>query len=164
LPTLFTLRLRYPAWSQDATVSVNDELIEIKAAPGSSITLDREWRSGDRVELRLPMHVRSVALPGDDHRIAFAYGPIVLAGRLGTEGLFPGADILRNERTSGQILDMPIEVPELVGPPEAVAENVERVDNGDSLVFQTTDIGVPSDVTLIPHHERYNLYWPVRDS
>jgi hypothetical protein len=29
-------------------------------------------------------------------RVAFVYGPIVLAGRLGTAGLYSGADILRS--------------------------------------------------------------------
>jgi DUF1680 family protein len=166
-PVRATLQLRHPSWSQDATVEVNEEPLRTNSAPGSYIAIERDWRSGDRIELRLPMRVRGAALPGDPNRIAFVYGPIVLAGRLGTEGLYPGADILRNERTSGQVLDSPIEVPELAGPPESVDARVRRVDNGDSLTFET-GYGARSNVTLIPyhrlHHERYNLYWRVQDA
>ena len=43
---------------------------------------------------------------------------VVGLNRLGdrTAGLFPGADILRNERTTGDILNVPIEVPALAKP------------------------------------------------
>lgn len=167
-PVRATLQLRRPSWSQEASVSVNGESLEANAAPGSYIPIERDWRSGDRIELRLPMRVRGVELPGDPNRIAFVYGPVVLAGRLGTGGLYPGADILRNERTSGQILDAPIEVPELAGPSESAASRVHRVDDGDSLAFETEGIGREGNVTLIPyhrlHHERYNLYWRVRNA
>ncbi len=43
------------------------------------------------------------------------YGPIVLAGRLGTAGLTPDAQIIVNERTSGNMLNAAIEVPTLAG-------------------------------------------------
>lgn len=166
-PVRATLRLRYPSWSREAAVAINGERFETNAAPGGHIAVEREWGSGDTVELRLPMSVRGVELPGDPNRVALMYGPLVLAGQLGTEGLYPGADILRNERTSGEILNTPVEVPELSGAPGDVAGRVRRVDDGDTLRFETRDTGNPRDVTLIPyhrlHHERYNLYWRVRE-
>ena len=161
-------QIRYPSWSGEANVTVNGEAMPVDASPGDSITVEREWRPGDSIEVTFPMSVHGVALPGDPNRIAFLYGPVVLAGRLGTKGLFPGADILRNERTSGQILNSPMEVPELLGSPEQVARQVQRVDDSSALTFETTGIGRPREVTLIPyhrlHHERYNLYWQVRDA
>jgi hypothetical protein len=99
--------------------------------------------------------------------VAFLYGPLVLAGRLGKAGLYPGADILRNERTSGMILDVPVEVPALAGKPETVLQHVQPAASGGPLTFETVGIGRPRDVTLIPyhrlHHERYNLYWQLVD-
>jgi peptidase E len=66
------------------------------------------------------------------------HGPIVLAGRLGTEGLSAGADLIVNERESGKMLDMPIATPKLA----------------DS-----------THIELVPWyriaHERYTLYWRV---
>jgi DUF1680 family protein len=165
-PTRFTLHIRYPAWAGPAEVAVNGRAAGVDQEPGSYIALDRDWRTGDRVDVRLPMSLRTEALPGEPDRVAFLYGPIVLAGRLGREGLYPGADILRNERTSGMILDVPVEVPELVGDPETVLASIRPVP-GDPLTFDTLGIGRPRDVTLIPyhrlHHERYNLYWKLTD-
>ena len=57
------------------------------SSPGSYLTLNRTWKEGDRVEVRLPMSLRIETLPGDDTQQAVMYGPLVLAGRLGTEGL-----------------------------------------------------------------------------
>ncbi len=167
-PVRFTLRLRSPSWSDGATVTVNGEPVEAHATSGGSIALDREWRSGDHVEVRFSMSVRGVELPGEPNRVAFLHGPVVLAGRLGTAGLYPGADILRNERTSGQILNTPVEVPELPGPVASAAAAIRRVDGGQALAFKTSGIGQTGDVELIPyfrlHHERYNLYWRIRES
>ncbi|HSR42136.1 MAG TPA: DUF4986 domain-containing protein, partial [Longimicrobiales bacterium] len=106
------------------------------------------------------------ALPGEPGRVALLWGPVVLAGRLGTEGLYPGADILRNERTYGMILQTPVEVPRLAVEPERLVERVRPVPGAaEPLTFETVGIGRPEDVTLIPyyrlHHERYNLYWEV---
>ncbi len=60
------------------------------------------------------------------------------------------------------ILEVPVDVPELVGDPETVVERIRPV-AGAPLTFETAGIGRPRDVTLIPyhrvHHERYNLYW-----
>lgn len=165
-PVNLTLKVRYPSWSGPAGLSLNGRALEVDGSRGGYITLSREWRTGDRVEVRLPMTVRTEPLPGDPSRLAFLYGPLVLAGRLGKEGLFPGADILRNERTSGMILDVPVEVPTLAGDPDRLAGAVRKVPGAEPLTFETEGVGQPRDVTLIPyhrlHHERYNLYWEVR--
>jgi hypothetical protein len=167
-PVPFTLRLRKPSWASKPAVSINGQRVAASAGPDGFIGLDREWRPGDSVELRLPMAVNGVELPGEPERIALVYGPIVLAGRLGRAGLFPGADILRNERTSGQILNVPVDVPQLAGSSASIADDVRRVDDGSSLRFETNGIGSPRDVELVPyfrlHHERYNLYWEIRDA
>jgi len=164
-PTEAILNLRYPSWSRDVVVKVNGEGWPVSSGPGSYIAVSREWRTGDVVEMELPMGLRTESLPGEPRRVAFLYGPIVLAGRLGREGLYPGADILRNERTSGMILDVPVEVPVLSGEPEAILGSLRPVEGAEPLTFETAGIGRPRDVTLIPyyrlHHERYNLYWEV---
>jgi hypothetical protein len=89
----------------------------------------------------------------------------VLAGRLGTEGVTPAAQIIRNERTSGDMLNAPVEVPTLVGRPGDLARGVRPVP-GEPLAFETVGLGRPRDVRLAPYHrlahERYALYWRVR--
>jgi DUF1680 family protein len=165
-PARAVMHIRHPSWCAAMEVTVNGSPVADVGEPGSYVSIDREWSSGDRVGVGLPMTMRVEAYPGAPDRVAFLYGPLVLAGRLGTEGLFPGADILRNERTSGQILDIPVEVPVLAGSPDTVAESVRPVAGPEPLTFETAGVGRPRDVTLIPyhrlHHERYNLYWEVR--
>lgn len=164
-PTSFTMFLRYPSWAGEAQVTVNGAPVPVSASPGSFISVAREWHSGDTVELRLAMGLRAEPLPGAPNRVAFLYGPVVLAGRLGTDGLYTGADILRNERTYGMILDVPVEVPRLAATPEGAVQAIHQVEDAEPLTFRTRGIGRPREVTLIPyfrlHHERYNLYWEV---
>lgn len=87
-PTAMALNLRIPEWiGPDAAVRVNGEALDVFASPGSYLTLRREWRDGDRIELDLPMTLRDVALPGDENLRAVRYGPLVLAAQLGDRGV-----------------------------------------------------------------------------
>ncbi|HEY9225200.1 MAG TPA: DUF4986 domain-containing protein, partial [Gemmatimonadaceae bacterium] len=113
----------------------------------------------------LPMAVRVVPLPGAPEYVAFAYGPIVLAGKMGTTGVTPKDQIIVNERESGNMLNVRVEVPSLVGDANALLRGVRPV-AGESLTFETVGLGRPRDVQLAPFfrltHERYNLYWKVQ--
>ncbi len=166
-PRATALHLRAPAWTRGATVHVNGEAWSETARPDGYVSVRRDWSSGDVVEMRLPMGMTTEALPGAPDQVAFVYGPIVLAGRLGRDGLYPGADILRNERTTGMILETPVEVPVLSGSAQRVRESVRPVAGAEPLTFETVGVGRPHDVTLIPyhrmHHERYSLYWQLGD-
>ena len=82
------LDIRIPSWATNGgAVKVNGTTLPAFASPGSYLTLNRTWKEGDRVEVRLPMSLRVETLPGDETQQAAMYGPLVLAGRLGTEGL-----------------------------------------------------------------------------
>lgn len=161
-PTRLTLNIRHPSWSAAATVFVNGRRQATASRPGGYVSLNRVWRNGDTVELHLPMSLRAEPLPGHPEVVAFMYGPVVLAGRLGREGLTPGADFIVNERTYGDVLNAVVEVPVLSGDARTVVGRI-KPSTGEALTFRTTGIGRPRDVTLIPYyrvaHERYNLYW-----
>ncbi len=89
-PTAFALRLRYPGWARRGmAVAVNGEPVAHSAKPGSFVAVSREWKDGDRVELRVPMGLRLEPMPDNPQRAAICYGPVVLAGELGTEGIVP---------------------------------------------------------------------------
>jgi len=159
-----TIRVRRPAWCEGMTVTVNGQRWD--AAPDATgyVSIRRTWRAGDVVDVRLPMTLRIEPLPGASDIVAFVYGPIVLAGRLGTEGVTPEAQIIKNERESGNMLNAAIEVPVLVGDPRDVVRHVRPVPS-EPLEFETVGLGRPRDVRLAPFfrlaHERYNLYWSV---
>jgi DUF1680 family protein len=54
-PVRFPLALRIPQWAQGAKVQVNTDAQKPQGA-GVFAMLDREWKSGDRVTLQLPMN------------------------------------------------------------------------------------------------------------
>jgi uncharacterized protein len=87
-PAAMAVRLRVPAWLASApVVKLNGRALEASAAPGSYLTITRTWKAGDRIEMALPMRLTVEALPDDPATQAFLYGPLVLAGDLGSEGL-----------------------------------------------------------------------------
>ena len=86
-PTALALEVRYPSWAHGMTVSVNGQAQPITAKPGSYATVARVWKSGDRVDITLPMRLHQEAMPDDPTKVAILYGPLVLAGQLGNEGL-----------------------------------------------------------------------------
>ena len=158
-----TLKVRQPGWCKGLSIRVNGRHWT-KGSPSSDgyVAIEREWRSGDVVQVRLPMTLRAEPLPGTTDAVAFMYGPIVLAGRLGREGLAPGNQIIVNERESGNMLNGAVEVPVLVGDAATVLGRIRR-EPRMPLSFRTVGVGRPREVELIPYyqlaHERYNLYW-----
>lgn len=159
-PVSLALKLRHPRWSRTATLLVNGRETVTSADPGSYVTLDRTWNDGDTVDLRLVMEPAAEQAPAAPQIVAFTYGPLVLAGALGKQGLAPGADIIVNERKYGEYNDAPVAVPVLAGEPEALARSIRP--SGAPLEFTiAARDGAP--VRLIPYHriahERYATYW-----
>src|SRR5262249_30813618 len=66
-PVAFPLRLRVPSWAtRGGAVHLNGRLLDGFTSPGSYFVLDRTWRDGDRVELKLPMSLHLQPMPDDD--------------------------------------------------------------------------------------------------
>jgi DUF1680 family protein len=162
-PTDITLKLRHPRWSRKASVLVNGQEAARSANPGSYIDVARNWRNGDRVELRLQMEVAAESAVAAPDIVAFTYGPLVLAGAFGREGLVPGSDIIINEREYGKYNDAPFTPPSLAGDPASIAAAVRP--SGKPLEF-TIQSAEQAPVRLIPYHriahERYATYWKVQ--
>ncbi|WP_084580313.1 glycoside hydrolase family 127 protein [Sphingomonas azotifigens] len=159
-PTELTLSLRHPRWSRTAAVRVNGAIAARSASPGSRIALTRNWRDGDTVELQLVMEPGFERAPAAPDIVAFTYGPLVLAGALGRQGLAPGADIVVNEREYGRYNDTPVQVPVLAGDPSTLAATIRP---GAKPLEFTLAAADGSTVRLIPYHriahERYATYW-----
>jgi DUF1680 family protein len=157
-PSPMALKLRIPAWTKSASVKVNGRPIDVTPTPGSYLTLTRTWKAGDKVEMTLPMHLSVEAMPDDPKTQAFLYGPVVLAGDLGSEGLtdqlLVGPNAPRPQR-------MPLEIPAFRA---ASADPSSWIKPGDGpLTFRMT--GQSKDVTLVPLNslfgKRYSVYWQV---
>ncbi|MEV4028180.1 beta-L-arabinofuranosidase domain-containing protein [Actinosynnema sp. NPDC050801] len=102
----WTMRLRIPAWTSGATISVNGAAQNVATTPGSYASVTRSWTSGDVVTLRLPMRV--ITRPANDNPnvAAITYGPVVLAGNYGNTALsgLPSLNVNSITRTSTSAL------------------------------------------------------------
>jgi DUF1680 family protein len=169
-PARFALRIRRPAWCAAPILRVNGNPVAAPLTAEGYLELRRTWRDGDLVDVELPMTLRCEPLPGSADIVALLYGPIVLAGRLGRDGIGPGDDLLANERRSGEVLDRPTPLPALARAAGAAGANrvaglpgVAIEGPAPGLVFRARLEGVAEAVELVPFHriahERYTLYW-----
>ncbi len=76
----FPLHLRIPGWCAKASLAVDGQPIEATLEPGTIHVLRRTWTDGNRVELHLPMTVRSSTW--FDRSVAVERGPLVFALRI----------------------------------------------------------------------------------
>lgn len=165
-PTSLALQLRHPAWCRELTVTVNGKQEVISTKAGSFVTIERRWRSGDVVDVQLPMHLYTESLPGAPTFVAALYGPIVLVGRMGRHGITPGADLIVNERLSGTMLNDPTPVPAFAGTAEAFIRAFARTH--EPLHFVARGFEQDRAIEFMPYyalaHERYNMYWNVQSN
>jgi DUF1680 family protein len=163
-PTRLPLRLRHPAWCRVLSVKVNGQPQAESRKPGSWLELDRSWRNGDVIDIALPMHLHLAPLPQAPDVAAIMWGPMVLAARMGTEGMQPGDDLIVNERTYGDMLQRPMAMPSLALAGRALEDAVRPLP-GDVLGFKLRGAEAGPEFELIPYHriahERYSLYWQV---
>lgn len=83
-PAQAKIRIRVPSWAGDSMqIRVNHEAAA-SGAPGSYVTLDRRWSTGDTIRFTLPMKLKLTRYAGLDkveghERFALEYGPVLLA-------------------------------------------------------------------------------------
>ncbi len=159
-PQAFTLSVRIPGWTQGrARIWLNDELQDTPV--GAVFSLERSWQEGDNLRLEFPMALHTEPMPDDPNLVAFAYGPVLLAGVVSDAApLKPifsfdaqqaQAEAVRDRKTTFFLADSSSDVSWL----QPVKDR--------PLTFRTS--GQPFDLTFIPFgeviSERYGLYFPV---
>lgn len=156
-PTPLALKIRWPGWAEKVSLRVNGKKQAISGKPGSYMTLHREFCDGDRIEVQFLMALHAESLPGTSNMIAVLYGPIVLAGKLGTNGM---PDPYVANQTALVKMSDPAP-PVFVSDAKSLLKRIQAT--GQPLVFRTKNLARPEDVTLVPlfwlHHERYGVYW-----
>ena len=170
-PVKMAVRLRIPSWLHSGpAVKINGTTLEATASPGSYLAINRTWKNGDKIEMELPMRLTVEKMPDDATMQAFLYGPLVLAGEFGgdglTEALTTGINSPRVVRpnaparagsTALPALDVPTLKP--AGPdPSTWIKPADK-----PLTFRT--VGQSRDLTLVPINslfgQRYVVYWTV---
>ena len=153
-PTQLGVNLRIPYWVRGGSVKINGATLPAFASPSSYLTLNRTWKSGDKIELNLPMDLHMEAMPDKATMQAAMYGPLVLAGRL---------DAVPKEMSygdsgpkAGAEQKVPDIVADLSNPTGWIAP-----DGHQPLTFHS--VGQSQPVTMVPLnqiiHNRYAVYW-----
>jgi DUF1680 family protein len=143
----------------NASVKINGRTIEASPSPASYFTVARTWRNGDRITVDLPMYLHREVMPDEPTTQAFLYGPLVLAGKLGSDGL--NRDLIVGP-LGPEVRRHPIDVPQFRASAESLDSWLKPVPN-QPLAFRT--VGQEKDVSFVPFNrlfdERYSVYWTV---
>lgn len=157
-----TVLLRWPSWSSKPEVKVNGRRVAVKVQAGEYVPVTRTWKDGDRIEVRYPMSFRLEKMPDDPSMAAVFYGPVLLAGRLGTEG-FEGCRPDSDPTKHNDYYSYDYNIPEGL-------DTVLEIDENDlqnmfvrtgGLDFETADGDRLSPLYDI-HRERYVVYWNLK--
>ena len=72
----FPLYLRIPAWCESATVMVNNKKVNVASVSGSYIKLSNQWKSGDKIVLKIPMKLKLREWEKNKNSVSVNYGPL----------------------------------------------------------------------------------------
>jgi DUF1680 family protein len=163
----FNLMVRYPGWvNKDALkIIVNGKEISYAALPSSYVSIVRQWKKGDVVQIMLPMHNTVEHIPNVKEYIAFLHGPILLGAKTGTEDLkgLIADDGRWSQYAAGEYLPVdkaPILIEDDL---QNIGDKLVPVD-GKPLNFRLNVKMInPAEFTLEPfykiHDARYMMYW-----
>jgi hypothetical protein len=82
-PVKFPLYLRIPRWCTAASAKINGKTVRFSAKPLSYVILEREWKDGDTVSLRLPMQVSVQKWAKNQNAVSVNYGPLTFSLKIG---------------------------------------------------------------------------------
>jgi uncharacterized protein len=100
-PVEFAANLRIPAWAEGASVAVNGKREAVQA--GTFMRVWRQWKTGDRVDLELPMKARLEAVdPQHADTVALLVGPVVLFAITDADPKVARVQLLAGKKTGAQ--------------------------------------------------------------
>lgn len=149
-PLELTLRIRHPYWADHGIrISVNGQAHALDSRPGSYASIARTWKSGDTVEVRLPMGLRTESFRDNPRKVAVLFGPLVLCA----------------EATPGQ------PEPAIVADPQEIVAAIRPVEGqpltfaASPRVFRRLDASEDAPLTLKAFYREYKrpyvVYWDV---
>ncbi len=148
-PVELTLKLRHPYWATAGIeIAVNGQRQPIDSRPCSFVGVTREWRTGDIVEIRMPMGLRTEGFRDNPRRLAVLYGPLVLCSTVDPQKPFP------------------VIVSEIERIPSGIKPTGKPLGfTGSPAIFRSPEKEQSDPVTLIPFYREYKepyiVYWDV---
>lgn len=143
-PKQFTIKIRKPYWSKNGMkIWVNDIPFAFNIDENGFMNVKRVWKNKDRLKIIFDMQLQFETMPDNKNRIAFLYGPIVLAGNLGKTMPDPvfGTPVIMHTNPLNQITKV----------------------NQTDLLFKWNSIGKPKDIQMMPlfaiNDDYYSVYW-----
>jgi hypothetical protein len=139
--------VRRPAWATEYSIRINGNEQALNVHQNGYVAINRKWKNGDVVEVRMPETLRTETLPDNPSRQAFFYGPILLAGNLGAAEPDPlkGIPVFVTDRTN--------------------AADFIKQDDPSSTTFHTENVGLQNNVKFQPFFsiadDAYSVYWDV---
>jgi hypothetical protein len=149
-PTALAVSIRHPYWAVSAIkVAVNGAQQQVESKPGGYAVISRTWKTGDTVDVAMPMSVRTEAFRDNPRRLAVMYGPLVMCAEVS-----PGK-----------------EPPVMVGDPAEIAGAIGPVEGKPlALAAPASLVRTPGEetaarATLVAFYQMYNkpyiVYWNV---
>jgi hypothetical protein len=155
-PVVLAVKVRAPHWAEGVVVSVNGRPEKVEKGSDGYLIVDRTWKTGDRIEVSLPMTLRQEPVAGSPELATLAYGPLTLAACMGRDGLS------RDMIDANQGPDME-RLPSLPMPQFEAGKTGFWVkkDGDEDLSFRT--VRQAKEMKLQPLYqvldERYSVYW-----
>jgi DUF1680 family protein len=168
-PGSFSINVRYPNWVKEGKleIKVNGAKVAADASPGTYVKLNRVWKKGDKIEVRLPMESTTEDLPDSSHYTAFLHGPIVLAAKTDTtdlDNLIADGDQFGGYRARGKTY--PLDAAPVLASNESNLAGYLKPVPGKAQTFIAPELISPAafkNLELIPfyklHDARYMIYW-----
>ena len=164
----FKLMIRYPSWVKAGAlkIMVNGKAVSYTSHPSSYVAVDRVWKKGDVILIKLPMHNTIEHLPNVPVYIAIMHGPILLAAKTGTEDL---KGLIADDSRWAHIASgkrLPVDKA-----PILIEDNISNITNklepvkGKPMTFTVSGLKIvnPVNVVFEPfykiHDARYMMYW-----
>ncbi|MEL1242471.1 glycoside hydrolase family 127 protein [Flavobacterium flavipallidum] len=161
-PVNIPISIRYPSWAISAEVKLNGKKQMVKTKPGTYIVLERKWMDGDTIEVSFGMQIKVVPTVDNTNIAAITYGPVVLAGKMGTEAMAEPAPY-SNPKLYNDYYTYDYKVPNSLS--NKLPFSAKKLENN---ILKDKEMGLEFKIkgtenTLSPiyniHGERYIIYW-----
>jgi DUF1680 family protein len=159
----FSLKMRIPTWTGEQfvpgelyhyidnskdnwQVSVNNVPVKNIKTDKGFISIDRKWKKGDKVELKLPMPVRYTKaidkVEADRGKVAITKGPLVYCAE--------GVD--NDEAVNRYFIEAPYKQGNVVKETEGILSGIEAIKNIPANYIDKNGKVYKSELTLVPYY------------
>ncbi|MCH7415438.1 glycoside hydrolase family 127 protein [Belliella sp. R4-6] len=78
----FDIKVRVPGWATNGfSVKINGKDQKLDANPGTYLTINRKWKKGDVIDLKMPFHFYLDPIMDQQNIASLFYGPVLLAAQ-----------------------------------------------------------------------------------